>query len=99
MDAIRQKLRRNLSMHDKNANLDEHDDLDEESTGHLHKDIEDAETNEKYPQGRPGSFLNRLISHGNKKTEDEIAAAQAAADKSGQTTMVGSATTTSGRTT
>ncbi|KAF2721548.1 hypothetical protein K431DRAFT_284700 [Polychaeton citri CBS 116435] len=39
----------------------------------MHKEIEKAEADgEKYPQGRPNSFLNRLISHGNKKTEDDI---------------------------
>ncbi|KAJ9623211.1 hypothetical protein H2203_006148 [Taxawa tesnikishii (nom. ined.)] len=80
MQSIRQKLTRKLSMHDKNANYDEHEDLDDESTGNLHREIEEAETSGQN-QGRPGSFLNRLISHGNKKTEDEIAAQQAAAAK------------------
>ena len=62
------------------ANFDEHEELDEETTGHLHKELEEADQeNSKYPQGRPGSFLNRLISHGNKKTEDQIAAEIAAA--------------------
>jgi len=46
----------------------------------LCRDIEDAEES-NHPQGRPGSFLNRLISHGNKKTEDQMAAEQAAAQK------------------
>jgi len=56
------------------ANIDEHEDVDDETTGNLHREIEEAETGDEHPQGRPGSFLNRLISHGNKKTEDEIAA-------------------------
>ncbi|KAI4741737.1 hypothetical protein E4T50_07817 [Aureobasidium sp. EXF-12298] len=79
MQAVRQKIKRALSMHDKETNFDEHEELDEETTGHLHKQLEEAEAEDsKYPQGRPGSFLNRLISHGNKKTEDQIAAEIAA---------------------
>ncbi|GAB7350755.1 hypothetical protein MBLNU459_g1303t1 [Dothideomycetes sp. NU459] len=85
MDNIRAKLRRKLSMHDKDANIDEHEDIDEETTGHLHKQIEDAEES-NHPQGRPGSFLNRLISHGNKKTEDQLAAEIAAGQKTTTTT-------------
>lgn len=53
------------------ANIDEHDDYDEETTGYLHKEIDEAE-NSNHPEGRPGSFLNRLISHGNKTTEEQI---------------------------
>ena len=38
----------------------------------VHREIEKAEkANEPY--GRSGSFLNKLITHGNKKTEDQIA--------------------------
>lgn len=62
------------------ANIDEHDDheeVDEETTGHLHREIEKAERDNQ-PEGRPGSFLNRLISHGNKKTEDQLAGEHAA---------------------
>lgn len=46
------------------ANLDEHqepEDIDEETTGHLHREIEKAEE-EGHPQGKPGSFLNKLVS-------------------------------------
>lgn len=46
------------------ANLDEHnepEDIDEETTGHLHREIEKAEE-EGYSQGKPGSFLNKLVS-------------------------------------
>lgn len=50
---------------------DDDAEFDEETTGHLHNEIERAEA-EGQPQGRPGSFLNRLISSGNKKTEDEL---------------------------
>lgn len=66
-----------MSLHDKNANLDENydpDDIDEETTGHLHREIEKAEA-ENQPHGKPGSFLNKLILHGNSKTEKELAAA------------------------
>ncbi|CAD0014254.1 unnamed protein product [Aureobasidium pullulans] len=87
MQAVRQKIKRALSMHDKETNFDEHEELDEETTGHLHKQLEEAEAEDsKYPQGRPGSFLNRLISHGNKKTEDQIAAEIAAGPKASDTT-------------
>lgn len=117
MQNIREKLKRKLSMHDKNrtsanapsslsqspspvlhldpklpsppttpltpyraspANFDEHNDheeIDDETTGHLSREIEKAEQ-EGHPQGKPGSFLNRMISHGNKKTEDQIAEEQ-----------------------
>lgn len=54
-----------------NGNHDDDAEFDEETTGHLHNEIEKAEQ-EGHPQGRPGSFLNRLISSGNKKTEDEL---------------------------
>lgn len=56
------------------ANFDEHDEADEETTSHLNKEIEDAEKSEEHPEGKPGSLLNRMIQHGNKKTEAEIAA-------------------------
>lgn len=60
------------------ANLDENydpDDIDEETTGHLHREIEKAEA-EGHTQGKPGSFLNKLIMHGNSKTEKEMMAGQ-----------------------
>lgn len=60
------------------ANLDENydpDDIDEETTGHLHREIEKAEA-ENEPHGKPGSFLNKLILHGNSKTEKEMMAGQ-----------------------
>lgn len=83
MSNIREKLKRKLSMHDKNIDLNEnHDDaeIDEETTGNLHREIERSEA-EGHPQGRPNSFLNRLISHGNDKTEKQIAADMEAAQK------------------
>jgi hypothetical protein len=58
------------------ANFDEYNDendIDDDAHRDFHRDYEKAETEEdKYPQGRPNSMLNRLISHGNKKTEDEM---------------------------
>lgn len=57
------------------ANVDDYDDaddVDEETTGHLHREIEKAEA-EGHDQGKPGSFLNKLITHGNKKTEEQLA--------------------------
>ncbi|GAB7362662.1 hypothetical protein MBLNU230_g2971t1 [Neophaeotheca triangularis] len=80
MNNIRDKMRRKLSHKDEKANIDEHSDheeVDEETTGHLHREIEKAER-ENHPEGRPGSFLNRLISHGNKKTESQIASEHSA---------------------
>jgi hypothetical protein len=54
------------------------EDIDDEAHRDLSRDINKAEEDESYPQGRPGSLLNRLISHGNKKTEDEIASGSGA---------------------
>lgn len=42
--------------------------------------IDKAEA-ENHPEGKPGSFLNRLISHGNKKTEEQLAKEQALSDQ------------------
>lgn len=112
MSGIRDKLKRKLSMHDKNGtgecciwfiNIctdnhpadfnEDHDenDVDEETTGHLHREIERAEAEGHYT-GRPNSFLNRLISHGNDKTEKQLAAEallarQAEEAKQGQQTV------------
>jgi len=36
-----------------------------------HREIEKAEQSNE-PYGRSGSFLNKLILHGNKKTQDQI---------------------------
>ncbi len=60
------------------ANFDEHDEADEETNTFVNREVEDAEKNDAEPYGKPGSFLNRLIMHGNKKTEDEIATENAA---------------------
>lgn len=53
--------------------FDEHEDADDETTGNLHREIEESETNQ-YDTGKPGSFLSRLIAHGNKKTEEQLRA-------------------------
>ena len=43
------------------------------------KEADEAEKG-GHEQGRPGSLLNRMISHGNKKTEDQLAQEAAAAN-------------------
>jgi hypothetical protein len=47
------------------------DEADEETHTHLQKEIEEAEKH-GHDQGKPGGFLNRLIAHGNKKTEEQL---------------------------
>lgn len=62
------------------ANFDDHDDSgDEETQDYVGKEADEAEK-EGYDTGRPGSLLNRMISHGNKKTEDQLARESAAAN-------------------
>lgn len=46
---------------------------------HVTKEAEAAEK-EGHDVGKPGSFLNRLIMHGNKKTEDQLAREAAASN-------------------
>jgi hypothetical protein len=61
------------------ANLDEVDDendVDDETAGHLQREIDKAEA-DGHSEGKPGSFLNKLISHGNKKTEEQMTREQA----------------------
>lgn len=62
------------------ANFDDDDaSVDEETNTYVNKEVEDHEKEgDKYPEGRPNSFLNRMISHGNKKTEEEVARDKAA---------------------
>jgi len=70
-------------MHDKNPNLDEIDnesEVDDETAGHLSREAEKAEE-ANHPHGKPGSFLNKLIMHGNKKTEEQLAREQALSDQ------------------
>jgi hypothetical protein len=68
------------------ANFDDHDEADEETTAHLNKEVDDAEKNDEEPYGKPGSLLNRMIMHGNKKTEDQIASENAASGGGAQRT-------------
>ena len=63
-------------------NFDEHSDADEDTTSYLQKQIEEAEKN-NYDSGKPGSLLNRLINHGNKKTEEQMMKENAAAASAG----------------
>ena len=48
------------------------DEADEETNQQLQKEIEEAEK-QGHDQGKPGSFLHKLIAHGNKKTEEQLA--------------------------
>jgi len=76
------------------ANFDDDASSADEDTHHyVNKEVEDSEKEgDKYPMGRPNSFLNRMISHGNQKTEKEVAEQQAAYEarqRAGQGTMGG----------
>ena len=62
-----------LTWYDNVANFDEHDEADEETTEYVNKEAEEAEKDEANPYGKPGSLINRMIMHGNKKTEEQIA--------------------------
>lgn len=62
------------------VNFDEHDSADEDTVDYVTKEADDAEK-EGHDTGKPGSFLNRLILHGNKKTEEQIAREVAAANR------------------
>lgn len=53
------------------ADYDNHEDADEETQEYVNKEIDEAEK-QGHDTGRPGSFLNRLISHGNLKTEKQF---------------------------
>ena len=62
-------------------NFDEYDSndegQDEETSAYLSREIDKAEA-DGHDQGKPGTLLNRMIAHGNKKTEDQIARESAA---------------------
>ena len=60
------------------VNFDEHDEADEETTEYINKEVDEHEKDESHPYGKPGSLVNRMIMHGNKKTEEQIAADNAA---------------------
>ncbi|KIV93509.1 hypothetical protein PV10_04720 [Exophiala mesophila] len=80
MDSVRAKIKRRFSHKNEDTNFDDHDDSgDEETQEYVNKEADEAEK-EGYDTGRPGSLLNRMISHGNKKTEDQLAREYAAAN-------------------
>ncbi|KIW33364.1 uncharacterized protein PV07_00221 [Cladophialophora immunda] len=81
MDSIRAKIKRRLSHKDKEPDFDDVDSADEETMDYVTKEADDAEK-EGHDAGKPGSFLNRLILHGNKKTEDQLAREMAASNPS-----------------
>lgn len=64
------------------ANFDDYSSGDEETADYVNKEADKAEK-DGYDQGKPGTFLNKLIAHGNKKTEDQIARENAAASTGG----------------
>jgi len=71
MNAIK-KMKRRFSLKEKHNDPDySADEADEEANAHLQKEIDDAEKH-GHDTGKPGSFLNKLISHGNKKTEEQL---------------------------
>jgi hypothetical protein len=76
------------------ANFDDHDSADEETHTYLHKELEDAEKSDE-PHGKPGSLLNRMIMHGNKKTEEQLAAENAAKGQGGQSAQTSTQQATS----
>ncbi|KAF2482943.1 hypothetical protein BDY17DRAFT_323715 [Neohortaea acidophila] len=79
MQNLRDKIKRKLSIHDKNPDLSSYDDpedIDDETAGYLQREADKAEESDQ-PHGKPGSFLNKLIMHGNKKTEEQLAREQA----------------------
>ncbi|KAL8766263.1 MAG: hypothetical protein Q9209_006916 [Squamulea sp. 1 TL-2023] len=72
MEALKRKvLPRRYSMKDGSTDYDNYDEADEETQKHLQKEFAEAEKH-GWAEGKPGSFLNRLIAHGNKKTEEEL---------------------------
>ncbi|KAL8776334.1 MAG: hypothetical protein Q9213_008312 [Squamulea squamosa] len=72
MEALKRKvLPRRFSMKDGSTDYDNYDEADEETQKHLQKEFAEAEKH-GWAEGKPGSFLNRLIAHGNKKTEEEL---------------------------
>lgn len=78
------------------VNFDEVDSADEETQEYLTKEIDEHDKDEKYPEGRPGTLLNRLISYGNSKTEKELAeenAGKAAGGNTATTATTGTTTT------
>ncbi|CAF9911771.1 MAG: hypothetical protein HETSPECPRED_000439 [Heterodermia speciosa] len=77
MEALKRKVMpRRYSMKEGSTDYHNYEEADEETQKHLEKEFAEAEKN-GWAEGKPGSFLNRLISHGNKKTEEELRASAA----------------------
>merc|ERR1711904_123647 len=72
MENMKAKIKRRFSHKDPEPNFDDHSSGDEETSEYVSKEAEEAEKG-GHDAGRPGSLLNRMISHGNKKTEDQLA--------------------------
>ncbi|KAL8916982.1 MAG: hypothetical protein Q9208_008237 [Pyrenodesmia sp. 3 TL-2023] len=73
MDALKRKvLPRRFSMKDGSEDFHNYEEADEETQKHLEKEFAEAEK-KGWAEGKPGSFLNKLIQHGNRKTEEEFA--------------------------
>ncbi|KAL8750263.1 MAG: hypothetical protein Q9184_006483 [Pyrenodesmia sp. 2 TL-2023] len=73
MDALKRKVMpRRFSMKDGSDDFHNYEEADEETQKHLEKEFAEAEK-KGWAQGKPGSFLNKLIQHGNRKTEEEFA--------------------------
>ncbi|KAF2861750.1 hypothetical protein K470DRAFT_29653 [Piedraia hortae CBS 480.64] len=70
-----QDIKRKFSLRDKEQpdldQLNDADDFDDETAGRLGREFDKAQENNEQPYGKPGSFLYRLIMHGNKKTEEQ----------------------------
>ncbi|KPI35480.1 uncharacterized protein AB675_10927 [Cyphellophora attinorum] len=74
---IRDKIKRRFSHKNEPEptnfdDYDSNDEQDEETSTYLTKESEKAEA-EGHDSGKPGSLLNRMIEHGNKKTEAQLA--------------------------
>jgi len=76
METIKRRIRA-FSLKKGDTDFDNHSEADEDTQHHLQKEIDDAEK-AGHDTGRPGSFLNKLILHGNKKTEEQFRQAQQA---------------------
>lgn len=72
MENIRAKIKRRFSHKDPDPNLSDSDSGDEETSTYLNKEINEADKNDAEPYGKKGTLLNRLIEHGNKKTEAQL---------------------------
>ena len=79
------------------ANFDDYDEADEETNVSVNKEYDDAEKNDEEPYGKPGSLINRMIMHGNKKTEEQIASESTTSGgrTAGTTTTAGQTTSSS----